>query len=335
MKKLLSILLAVTLALSVGTITVFAQEVQEKYYDENGTLKTVTIDTGVNKPIQLEKSSYTEEDFPKGGLVLEFTEPCVVYAWFSCKNSEQTPGQLYPVDMALDYEMLLGDQNGEYKNNSSPTYGPQYGDYEYLRYIITAQELAAAGGSVSLSWNVRSRRFPDYTVKEVQQKATLGIAAYAGTEPVNNHTAQVKGTYQAGGSASAVYSVDVTWGSLEYVYYANASQGIWNPETHTFEDAAPSGWSCGTGEDQITVTNHSNAAVKADFVFTSNAGYSAVTGSFTGLENNAATLATAVGTSKNEAPSVTTRLALSGELDASTEANTAIGAVTVTISAAQ
>lgn len=118
--------------------------------------------------------------------------------------------------------MLLGDQSTEYKNYSNPIYGSQYGDYEYLRYMITAQGLAAAG------------------------------------------------------------------------------------------------------KDQITLPSHSNAAVKAGFVFTSSVGYSAVTGSFTALMNNAATLATAVSTPKNEAPSVTTtRLALSGELNASAKASTA------------
>lgn len=334
MKKLLSVILILALAVSVGTITVFAQEVQEKYYDEDGKLQTVTIDTGVNKPIELEKSSYTEADFPEGGVVLEFTEPCVVYAWFSCKNSEQTPGQIYPVDMALNYEMLLGGQNAEYKDYSLPQYGPQYGDYEYLQYTITARELVEAGGSVTLYWNVRCNRFPNYRIEELQQKATLGIAVYSGPPIVAGPSAQVKGIYREGGDP-AVYSVDVSWGSLEYVYYANASEGIWNPDNHTFEGVAPSGWSCETGEDQITVTNHSNAAIKADFVFKAGDGYAGITGSFAGLEDNTAALATAVGTPKDEAPTVTTRLALSGALDASTADGATIGAVTVIVSAAE
>lgn len=326
-------MLTLVLAVSAGTITAFAQEVQEKYYDENGVLRTVTINTKVNKPIELEKSSYNHDDFPKGGIALEFTEPCVIYAWFSCKNSEQTPGQLYPVDMSLDYEMLLGGQNAEYKDYSTPQYGPQYGDYEYLQYIITEQDLTAAGGSVTIYWDVRCGRFPTYSFNELGQKTTLGIAAYSGAQSVYSNSPQVKGTYREGGDAE-VYSVDVTWGSLEYVYYANASEGVWNPETHTLGEATPSGWSCETGEDEISVTNHSNAAVKADFFFKADSEYAAITGSFTGLENNSATLSTAVGTSKSDAPTVTTSLVLSGALDASAADGSVIGAVTVTITAA-
>lgn len=326
-------MLTLVLAVSAGTITAFAQEVQEKYYDENGALQTVTINTEVNKPIKLEKSSYTEADFPEGGVVLKFTEPCVVYAWLSCKNSEQTPGQVYPVDMALNYEMLLGGQNAEYKDYSQPQYGPQYGDYEYLQYTITKRDLLEAGGSVTLYWNARSEKFSGNHIGMLQQKVTLGISAYSGALPITSASPQVKGTYREGGDA-AVYSVDMAWGRLEYVYYANASEGVWNPDNHTFGDAAPSGWSCETGEDQITVTNHSNAAIKADFAFKAGDGYAGITGSFTDLENNAATLATAAGTPKDEAPTVTTRLALSGALDASTEDGATIGAVTVVITAA-
>lgn len=335
MKKLLSIMIALVLVMSVGSINAFAQEVQESYYDENWNLKTVTIDTEVNPPIELEKSSYTHSDFPQGGVVLEFTEPCVVYAWISVKNSDQSPGQAYPVDMALDYEMRLGDQNAEYINIAFPQYGPQYGDYEYLRYTITARDLVEAGGSVSVYWNARAVKYREYSLKDLQQTITLGITAYSGPPIVVNPNAQtqVKGTYREGGDPT-VYSVDVTWGSMEYVYYANKSQGIWDPDNHTFGGAVTGSWSCETGEDQITVTNHSNAAVKADFVFKAADEYSAITGSFTGLESSAATLPTAVGTVRSEAPAVTTSLVLDGALDASTADSTPIGTVTVIISAA-
>lgn len=333
MKKLLSIMIALALVMSVGSINAFAQEVQERYYDENGNLQTVTINTEMNARIELEKSSYSQDDFPEGGVVLEFAEPCTIYAWFSCPNKDQAPGPVYPVDMALNYEMRLGAQDAEFVSWFRVQYGPQYGDYEYLRYVVTEEDLAAAGGLVSVYWNVRSEKFPNYPLRDLFQKMTMGIAAYT-TPPTTANTnpqAQVKGTYQASGEQPAtVYSVDVSWGSLEYVYDVNNAAGTWNPETHMYEGATMK-WTCNWGADQITVTNHSNAAVKAGFMFTADPKYAAITGSFSNLKNNVATLPTAVGTPKDEAPAVTTSLVLDGALDASTADSTPIGTVTVTI----
>ena len=114
--------------------------------------------------------------------------------------------------------------------------------------------------------------------------------------------------------------------------YTGASQGTWNPVTHTYEGATEGGWSNNT--PAITVTNHSNVAVNATLGFTANV--TGVVGTFTeasGTENdNVLELATAEGTEVANAPTATANFGISG---AAIDANKALGTITVTIAKAE
>ena len=148
------------------------------------------------------------------------------------------------------------------------------------------------------------------------------ITSIGGTD-----SADVKGTYVAGGSSATVYSVDITWGSMEFTY-TSASNGTWNPTTHRYDGGGSGNWSCTGDANKITVTNHSNAAVNAQFSYAPESGYTGISGTFS---NNTLNLATAVGTEVSNAPSGSVTLSLTGELSSETAANTKIGTVTVTL----
>ena len=75
----------------------------------------------------------------------------------------------------------------------------------------------------------------------------------------------------------------------------------------------------------ITVTNHSNVGVKAAFAYTK--AVETVTGTFSG--GGSLSLATAVGTTRDAAPSGSVALTLGGTLTAETAGK--VGTVTVTI----
>ena len=45
-------------------------------------------------------------------------------------------------------------------------------------------------------------------------------------------TKAVKASYSAGAGGGTVYSVDITWGNMEFTYSAG-SGSTWNPATHT------------------------------------------------------------------------------------------------------
>lgn len=141
----------------------------------------------------------------------------------------------------------------------------------------------------------------------------------------------VTGEFVEGQTAATTYKVDIAWGAMEFTYTA-ASQGEWNPATHRYDNVTEAGWSCADGANEITATNHSNTAVNVTMAYSPADGYADVSGSF---DSSNFSLATAVGTEVNNAPSKTVKLTLDGALDAATTETKAIGTITVTISDAE
>lgn len=159
-----------------------------------------------------------------------------------------------------------------------------------------------------------------------------GLTVFAGSATVSSvpgtQTIEVKGQYQSGTPASTVYKVDISWGDMLFTYTAG-SQGTWNPQTHSFDNATQGSWSSASGSNVITVTNHSNAAVTAGFSYTPGSSYSGITGTFSKSSIN---LASAVNTQPTAAPSDSTSLTLSGTLSSSVTSPTSIGTITVSLS---
>lgn len=149
----------------------------------------------------------------------------------------------------------------------------------------------------------------------------------------NSKSTDVKATYVAGSTADTVYSVDLQWGSMEFTY-TGESQGTWNPETHEYDNGIAGGWTWADKANEIVVTNHSNAPVKAKFAYTPAADYDKINGAFKGIDlvSNEATLNAGVENNAKDASKVTSALEISGDLASSTAEKTKLGTVTVTIS---
>ncbi len=156
-----------------------------------------------------------------------------------------------------------------------------------------------------------------------------GIIAFAADIDTDGGSTSkdVKGTYVPR-DTPIVYSVDVTWGSMEFTY-TGAFEGKWNPNTHTYEESDPAYWSCEEGDNIITVINHSNTAITVAFNYTPGTSYAGITGSFS---PSAINLQTAEESLPANAPSGSSELTLSGSLNESVVTPTVIGSVTVTIS---
>ena len=160
---------------------------------------------------------------------------------------------------------------------------------------------------------------------------TMGTTAFAADQDgvkTGDYTADVNGTYQAGISGDVVYSVDIAWTDMSFTY-TGAGEGTWDPETHQYSGSSEGAWTA--SDDSITVTNHSNAAVKATAKFEADSGYESTTMSF---GNNEATVATAVGTEVASAPSATITVTPGGTLAESADGGK-IGTITVSIAAAE
>lgn len=123
-----------------------------------------------------------------------------------------------------------------------------------------------------------------------------------------------------------IYSVDLSWDAMEFTYQ-NSGTKTWNPATHTYTDSTTGSWSDGKS---ITVANHSNAAVNANFSFEVNSPYREANGSFSRTQVN---LATAEGTSVADAPRDSTVLTMNGTLNSAIVDSTVIGVVTITLTA--
>lgn len=59
--------------------------------------------------------------------------------------------------------------------------------------------------------------------------------------PSDLSTIPVNGSYQEKLETETVYSVDISWGSMEFVY-AKEGTGVWNPETHSYDNVSGAGW---------------------------------------------------------------------------------------------
>ncbi len=145
------------------------------------------------------------------------------------------------------------------------------------------------------------------------------------TEAGKSATKEVTASYSAGAGGGTVYSVDITWGSMEFTY-SEGSSPTWDPKTHTSTQGGTGVWSY--SDNTITVTNHSNAQVTATLAYDKETGYEGINGTF---DKETMSLKTAVGTTVTEAPTDTAALTLSGKLDSSATSSTTVGTITVTI----
>ena len=158
----------------------------------------------------------------------------------------------------------------------------------------------------------------------------MGTTAFAakGTSNIGigDQTIDVEAKYSGSIERPTVYSVDMTWGAMEFTY-AVGGTNTWNPDTHKYEDNTTAQWLA--SGNTVSVTNHSNAAVKASFAFTAADELNTVQGTF---DTAAVTLPSAEGKVVDAAELTgTAALTLDGTLDSTVTDFTKIGTITVTV----
>lgn len=154
---------------------------------------------------------------------------------------------------------------------------------------------------------------------------SVATTALAATITTGDQSIDVQAKYQDNTTTATVYSVDVTWGAMQFTYTESGAL-TWDPATHAYVDSTSGTWT-GNG-NTVTVTNHSNAAVTASFAFNALDDYSTVTGSF---DVASETLDAGVVDGYDTADSVTATLTLAGELAETVTDFTKVGTITVTI----
>lgn len=157
---------------------------------------------------------------------------------------------------------------------------------------------------------------------------SLSVTAFAAesTNTGGNTTIDVKAVYSSAATTPDVISADIAWGAMEFTYSVGGTKD-WDAENHEYKDNTTASWTA--NGNTVTVTNHSNVAIKAELSFAADSAYSGITGSFG--EDATLLLATAVDTDKNAAPSDTANLTLSGTLASTVTTATKVGTITVKI----
>lgn len=149
-----------------------------------------------------------------------------------------------------------------------------------------------------------------------------------------SQSADVLATYQEPEEPEPVYSVNISFDSMEFIYTAE-SKDNWNSTEDKYDKITPASWSF--ANNSITVTNHSNVPITASFSYAATPEFSnVVNGSFTDdkkvpLSSTQIGLSSADDTSVGAKKSTTVYLLLSGNLPSGTSAETKCGTVTVTI----
>ena len=139
----------------------------------------------------------------------------------------------------------------------------------------------------------------------------------------------VNAKYVDGVDTPTVYKVDVSWGAMEFTYSVNGTKN-WDPDNHQYTINTNGGWAA--SGNKITVTNHSNTGIKADFAYEKERGFDDITGSFS---QSSLTLPTAEGKATDDAALTgESELTISGTLASDKTSMTKVGKVVVTISKA-
>lgn len=116
----------------------------------------------------------------------------------------------------------------------------------------------------------------------VAMMAVTSVTAFAATieTATGSDSANVNGKY-VNAVCEDVYSVDVTWGAMEFDYYEGSQK--WNTESHKWEADSedPAGWTVNNNSNTITLANNSSKAVNATFAFAANTEYTDLSGAFT------------------------------------------------------
>ena len=143
----------------------------------------------------------------------------------------------------------------------------------------------------------------------------------------------VYGTYQPEDKVATVYSVDVSWGSMQFTYTDGAVSKIWNPSTHQYTESVGEGsWSNPDGANKVTVTNRSNKALTATVEAATSGSYTGITAKVDKASLSLADASDGATTIKPGHPSTeSATISLSGALTDKNANKATIGSVTVKI----
>lgn len=119
-----------------------------------------------------------EDDEELDYKIIRVTYPCTVYASFVCRNEEQTATDTRPMPFSLNYELLLNHEKTGWNDTGKPNFENSGGDFEYVCYEVTAEDIEAAGGEFVLYCRARAAMSPNQTLEQLGQNVHFDIKVY-------------------------------------------------------------------------------------------------------------------------------------------------------------
>lgn len=146
-------------------------------------------------------------------------------------------------------------------------------------------------------------------------------------DDISSHSKVVRGKVVGKVDRSPVYSVDVSWGAMNFTYSTTITP-VWNEITHLYDDKYSSEWKA--EGNTIKLTNHSNVDVKAKFKYVKLSKYKNINGKFS--DTQVLQLPSAVDKAKDAKELTGTRdLILSGKLVEKQSEFTPVGIIKIEI----
>ncbi len=311
MKKFTSIILTAVMLLSMMCITAFA---------EDNSVISITFTP------------------PKVGDEINPTQLLITSNSTSLSNASGTVQKIYDSAVLPQISTITTiEAYGTFSQNTSSASGV-YQQKSYIATFFVNAGSIPTNATFSFPEGIEGEALCTNTTSTILYgyfvfTPTSGTAADTSTPNSESESHSVYATYEEGESPTTIYSVDITWESMEFTYTA-ASKGTWNTEEHKYEDPQPASWSF--ENNSITVVNHSNAAITADFSYAPADGFENIEGTFVDEEQDALTpseitLSSAENSGSGGITSTQVYLLLDGDLPSSVNAKTRCGTVTVTI----
>ena len=313
MKKFASIVLIAAMMLSLTSVTIFAQD---SSITQNSSISIAftapRVGDGISDPLAISAESSS----------LSITKTSVLYIYDGA-----TFDSLKAVNSADDLSAFIDINLGSKYTSGS------YAEKDYI--VIFSVTATSVPSNTTFAFGTGITGGTLY-LNPLNNDATMlyGYIKFTPSLVLQSQSKDVCATYLAPEAPEPVYSVNISFGSMEFIYTAE-SKDNWNSTDLKYETITPASWSF--DNNSITVTNHSNVPVTASFSYAAAPEFlNVVNGSFTDdskepLSSNQIGLSSADDTSVGAMTSTTVYLLLEGILPADTPIGTKCGTVTVTI----
>lgn len=241
------------------------------------------------------------------------------------------------MDNAFSEFISFTSTSGDLTPMFSSSTGIFYNSYAYVVFPVIQEDSGNGGnggGGTGGSGSGESGGEPSGGSGDSGDTGTgTGNDPSSGGSGESNDTTQTKDvlvTYSP--PEDEVRSYNISWGNLSFTYEGQ-SDGVWDPVNHRYSDPTDGRWLCEDGADTISVVNHSNIPITVSFDFEPVVAFSHLQGQF--LQGSTPVITTQLPSAENtvpeNAPQVTVKLVLLGELEEDTTDDSKGGVVKLVI----